>query len=228
MFEAILFDLDGTLVDYVDSDIQALRWLHSQTGTKIAFDLFLDTSVEEIMNFHTLVAERKINPLLMHEFRLKNTLIRHGINWDNHFINLYRKKLIELCIPFAGVEKLLSGIQKKVKTGLITNAYDGDEQRDRIRNSGLEPYFDAIIIAGDIGIYKPDPSIFLYALNRINVSPQQALYIGDSVSHDIAGAKSAGMKTVLFSRYSNRDTDITDYCVQEIDGLQTLFNKMGI
>ncbi len=47
MFKAILFDLDGTLVDYVESDIQSLRWLHSHIGANTSFDAFLDTSVED-------------------------------------------------------------------------------------------------------------------------------------------------------------------------------------
>ena len=228
MFEAILFDFDGTLVDFVDSDIRSLQWLHSHIELSIPFDSFLETSVEEIMKFHSLVDEHKIDPLLMHEFRLRNTFIRHNINWNDLYINLYRKKLLELCIPFIGVEKLLSGIKQKVKTGLITNAYDGDEQRERIRNAGLETYFDVIVVAGDIGIFKPDSSIFLYALKCINVSPNQALYIGDSVSYDIIGAKSAGMKTALFSRNSDSDTNIADYFIQGIDGLQTFFDQVGI
>jgi len=228
MFEAILFDFDGTLVNFVDSDIQSLKWLHSHTGSTVCFDDFLETSVDEIMRFHRLVAENKIDPLLMHEFRLKNTFIRNEMAWKDDYVNFYRNKLLGTCTPFKGGGKLLSGVKQKVKTGLITNAYDGEEQRERIRNSGLEAYFDLIVIAGDIGIYKPDPSIFFYALNRINVVPGKALYIGDSVTHDIVGAKSAGMKTALFSEHSNRDTDVADYIIGGVDELQDLLNQVVV
>ena len=227
MLEAILFDLDGTLVDYVDTDIRSLLWLHSHLGLRIPFDRFLDTAVEEIMNFHELVDTEKIDPLSMHEYRLKNTFNRHNIKWDDLFIELYRKKLIELCIPFRGVAKLLSCIKKKVKTGIVSNAYDGTEQRARIRNAGIEDLFDFIVIAGDIGIYKPDPAIFSYALSYLNVSPDHALYIGDSVAYDIVGAKSAGMKTILINKNTTRDANNTaDYFVLGIDGLQSLFNQL--
>ncbi|NKQ35771.1 MAG: hypothetical protein HF973_09175 [Chloroflexi bacterium] len=79
MFEAILFDFDGTLVDFVDSDIQSLRWLHSYTGSPVCFDDFLETAVDEIMKFHQLVEANRIDPLLMHEFRLKRTFARHNM-----------------------------------------------------------------------------------------------------------------------------------------------------
>jgi len=95
MFKAILFDFDGTLVDFVASDIQSLKWLHSRTDSAIEFDGFLETSVDEIMRFHELVTKKEIDPLLMHEFRLRNTFARHNITWNNNYITLYRNKLLE-------------------------------------------------------------------------------------------------------------------------------------
>ncbi|MCP4367844.1 MAG: HAD family hydrolase [Deltaproteobacteria bacterium] len=226
MFEAILFDFDGTLVDFVASDIQSLKCLHTHINSSVCFDDFLNTSVDEIMSFHRLVAEHKIDPLVMHKFRLQNTFSRHNLAWDDEYVDFYQDKLLKTCTPFNGVEKLLSGVKQKVKTGLITNAYDGQEQGERIRSSGLEIYFDLIVIAGDIGLYKPDISIFLYALNRLNVAPDRALYVGDSIKYDIVGAKAAGMKTTLFSKQSNRDCNVADYNVKGIDELQALFDRV--
>lgn len=226
MINAILFDFDGTLVDYVDTDICSLRWLHSHLGLSIPFETFLDTAVEEIMNFHELVDKKKIDPLSMHRFRLKRTFARYNLEWNDLFIELYQKRLIEQCTPFWGVEKLLSGIRKKVKTGIVSNAYDGFEQRERIRNSGIEDLFDVIIIAGDLGVFKPDPSIFSYALNCLNVSANQAVYVGDSVYYDVAGAKSAGMKTVLFNISRKKDSYVADYFALGIGELEEIFNQL--
>jgi HAD superfamily hydrolase (TIGR01509 family) len=225
MFKAILFDFDGTLVDFVASDIHSLKWLHSHLDSTVGFDDFLETSVDEIMRFHHLVTKQEVDPLLMHEFRLRNTFIRHKMAWDDDYVALYRNKLFETCVPFDGVEQLLAAVKRKTRTGLITNAYDAIEQRERIRSSGLEAYFDVIVIAGDIGIYKPDPSIFLYALSLIEAEPDETLYIGDSVTHDIVGAKSAGMKAVLLGKQSNRGAGIADYVVSGIDELQELLGQ---
>jgi HAD superfamily hydrolase (TIGR01509 family) len=225
MFKAILFDFDGTLVDFVASDIHSLKWLHSHLDSMLEFDDFLETSVDEIMKFHHLVTKEEVDPLLMHEFRLRNTFMRHKMAWDDDYVALYRNQLFETCVPFDGVVQLLAEVKRKTKTGLITNAYDGKEQRERIRRSGLEDYFNVIVIAGDIGTYKPDPSIFLYALSLMDVEPNDALYIGDSITHDIVGAKSAGMQAVLLGKESNRGNGIADYVVSGIGELQELLER---
>jgi HAD superfamily hydrolase (TIGR01549 family) len=178
------------------------------------------------MHFHNLVAEHKIDPLQMHRFRLMNTFARYHIVWNDAYLTDYRKKLVELSIPFSGVKPLLSRIKNKVKVGLITNAYNGAEQRERIRYSGLESFFDVITIAGEIGVYKPDPSLFLYALNCVDIAPGKALYIGDSVAYDVVGAKTAGMGTVLFSRQPQSNNDIADYTVQNMEKLKGLLDQL--
>lgn len=83
MFEAIIFDFDGTLVDFIDSDMQSLRHLHSKTGTAVPFPDFFETAVEVIMRFHDLVDAAKIDPLSMHQYRLMNTCLKHKIPWDD-------------------------------------------------------------------------------------------------------------------------------------------------
>jgi HAD superfamily hydrolase (TIGR01509 family) len=225
MFQAILFDFDGTLVDFVAADIQSLKWLYSRTGSTVDFDDFLETAVAEIMRFHDLVTQNKIDPLLMHPFRLRNSFARHKITWHDDYLALYRSKLLELCIPFAGVEELLAAVKRKTKTGLITNAYDAIEQKERIRSSGLDIYFDTIVIAGEIDIYKPDPAIFVHALAHMEAQPDKSLYVGDSITHDIIGANSAGMKTVLLSQKAKRSSDIADYVVNGIGELQWLLEQ---
>lgn len=226
MLEAVLFDFDGTLVDFVAADLHSLRRLHAHVGATVCLDEFLETAVEEIMKFHALVAEKQIDPLTMHSFRLRNTFARHGLAWQDRYVGWYQKTLLEAGLPFPGVEKLLGEVRQKAKTGLITNAYDGEEQRQRIQRAGLEAYFDTIVVACDIGLYKPDPAIFLHTLERLQVAPGNALYVGDSVAHDISGAKAAGMKTVLFSPHAPRETPLADYCVQGIAALQALLEHI--
>jgi len=226
MLEAVLFDFDGTLVDYIDSDIKSLERLHAHTGSSVSFDAFLETSVNEIMKFHDLVDNGEIDPLLMHDFRLKNTLAKYEMPWNSDYIDVYKKELIRTCTPFDGVENLLSEIGQKVKTGLITNAYDSEEQRTRIRGAGLEDYFDFIAVAGEVGMYKPDPSLFLHSLRCMNVAPGNALYIGDSITYDIDGAKAAGMKTILFSNSSTVNSEHADYVISGVEALHDLLKQL--
>ena len=133
---------------------------------------------------------------------------------------------MDLCIPYVGVEELLVNLVPKVKTGLITNAYDSVEQRKRLHHAGLQHHFDVIVIAGEFGLRKPEPAIFLHTLEQLNVAPENALYVGDSIEHDIIGSKKAGMETVLIDHKLKPESAIADHCVQGIEELQTLLGSL--
>lgn len=226
MIEAIIFDFDGTLVDYVDSDMKSLKHLHSVAEAKVSFDEFFETAVDEIMEFHRLVDQRLIDPLLLHRFRLEKTFKAHGMRWDDSALEVYKAEFFRTCVPFDGVVEILVQLREIFKLGLITNAYDGVEQRKRIAFSGLHNYFDEILIAGDVGVYKPDPKIFHTLLNRIGVVPENAIYIGDSIKHDVAGANAAGMKSVLFSKSSEKLISEAHFHVHGVEGLETLASEL--
>lgn len=226
MIEALGFDFDGTLVDYVDSDIKSLKHLHTVMEAKVSFDEFLEAAVDEIMQFHRLVDQRLIDPLLMHRYRLENTFQACGMQWDDSALEIYRSEFFRTCVPFDGVVEVLAQLRERFKLGIITNAYDGEEQRKRIAVSGLHDYFDEILISGDVGVYKPDPKIFHMLLNRIGVVPEKALYVGDSIKYDVAGANFAGMKSVLFSKNSKRLSSEANFHVHGVEGLKSLASEL--
>jgi putative hydrolase of the HAD superfamily len=66
---------------------------------------------------------------------------------------------------------------------------------------GLESYLDVIVTAEDVGADKPDPPIFLAALERAGVDASEAVYIGDQYETDIVGARGVGIKPILIDRY---------------------------
>lgn len=75
--------------------------------------------------------------------------------------------------------------------GVVTNRhYGGPPFQEDIRDLGLLNYFDSahMAISADLGVRKPNPAIFLHALNGLGFSPQQAAMVGDSLSADIGGA----------------------------------------
>jgi putative hydrolase of the HAD superfamily len=64
---------------------------------------------------------------------------------------------------------------------------------------GLLHYFNPIIVSGDYGYRKPDPRLFQKALDALQVRPEQALFFGNDLFHDISGAQQVGMKAILVS-----------------------------
>lgn len=62
---------------------------------------------------------------------------------------------------------------------------------------GLARYFEFALAAGDFEVWKPDPAVFQHALQRMDVNPEQAIYVGDNYYADIIGSQQAGMQPVL-------------------------------
>ena len=84
-------------------------------------------------------------------------------------------------------------------TGIITNG-PSDVQWGEVRAVGLEERVDRVIVAGDVGAFKPDPRIFEAALEGLGIPPQSAVFIGNSADHDVAGALQASWSAIWLNR----------------------------
>ena len=96
---------------------------------------------------------------------------------------------------FDGVRELLRDLRAAgYRLALLTNGLS-DAQWDKIRSLEIEPCFDAIAVAGDTGLYKPDRRAFAALLDRLHAKPHRSLFVGDSYETDIVGAHAAGLAT---------------------------------
>ncbi|MFW2339048.1 MAG: HAD family hydrolase, partial [Acidimicrobiia bacterium] len=89
---------------------------------------------------------------------------------------------------------VLEELAGKYRTALLTNGNTDPAQY------GLDRYLDPIVHAATEGVAKPDPAIFSILLERAGVEAHEAVYIGDSLSDDVAGGKSAGIRSIWLNR----------------------------
>jgi putative hydrolase of the HAD superfamily len=71
---------------------------------------------------------------------------------------------------------------------------------DVLERTELRALVDAVVISAELGVAKPDPAIFRAALGRLGASADGAVHVGDSLEHDVAGARAAGLEAVLVVR----------------------------
>jgi putative hydrolase of the HAD superfamily len=71
---------------------------------------------------------------------------------------------------------------------------------DVLERTGLRALVDVVVISAVLGAAKPDPAIFCAALDRLGATASDAIHVGDSVEHDVAGARAAGVEAVLVAR----------------------------
>jgi HAD superfamily hydrolase (TIGR01509 family) len=94
-------------------------------------------------------------------------------------------------------ESLVRLRQAGLRLGVVSNS-DGRVE-EALEAAGLLAYFDVVIDSARVGVEKPDPRIFHAALSALNVSPADALFVGDLYEVDILGARAAGMDAVLLA-----------------------------
>lgn len=97
-----------------------------------------------------------------------------------------------------GAEQALNQLSEDFRLGMVTNGIS-DVQRTKIDNSGIEQYFDAIVISGELAIGKPQPEIYQHALNLLGAKPNETIMVGDSFPRDVLGSQAQGIRGVWIS-----------------------------
>lgn len=116
-----------------------------------------------------------------------------------HVSQAYYRTWVSHLKLFPEVREVLAALCGRFQLGIISNG-PSDLQRYKLKLFDLERAFDPIVISGEVGVAKPDPQIFRHALELAQVSPTEALYVGDSPVYDITGAKGVGMGMIWVNR----------------------------
>ncbi|MCL7417978.1 MAG: HAD family hydrolase [Halalkalicoccus sp.] len=107
----------------------------------------------------------------------------------------YRNAIADSLEPVAGAESLIEDLRQRYAVGLLTNG-PVVAQRDKLRTLGWEGLFDAAVITGELEAGKPHPRAFEAILGALEIPPEEAVYVGDSVEADVTGASEIGMTVV--------------------------------
>lgn len=203
----LFFDLDRTLWDFEKNSELALHELfHS---------LELDKNIPDFEEFHVAYKQKnaelwklygsgKLTKEELRTSRFKVTLEAFGVR-DPAIINQMSDGYVEISPKqtalFPGAIQTLSELQKSgFAMHIITNGFK-EVQYIKLENSGLAPFFDAVICSEEVGKNKPSPDIFHFALKKAGASSVKSVMIGDDPEVDIYGALNAGLKGILFDPY---------------------------
>lgn len=226
--KAVFFDFDNTMVDYVQSDVDSLQKVAEVLPVTLDTNAFFNIAVEQIMKFHDLVSREQVEPQDMHKYRLSNTLQHFAVEWKQEYLDIYLQHFIKSTVCFSGVEKVTKYLYGKVKLGIVSNAYNSKEQKQRISNTGIADYFDDIVVCADINAYKPAKEAFLYLVDRYGLMPTECLYIGDSEEYDIKGAQNAGLYTVKMFHNPLKSNSAANFVCEDFEDLFVLLaEKLG-
>jgi putative hydrolase of the HAD superfamily len=192
MIDAVLFDLDETLLDRTTS-LQGFLAdqfdRHGQILGSVNFADWRDRFLALDQRGH--VHKKMVYPAILTEFG-GDAAAEHSLFSD------YELRCSAFAIPFDGMAETLHTIRALgLPMGIVTNG-ETDFQTRHIEALGLDDLVQTVLISQREGLRKPAPDLFLRAANRLNVSPSRCLFVGDNPVADILGAAATGMKTAWF------------------------------
>lgn len=201
--EAVLFDLDETLLDRTATLTEFLKSQYAsyrdQLGD-VSCREWINTFLE--MDNYGEVRKRVVYPAILREFG-GNFEIAQFLDDDYH----------DRCVAFARGAERLQQVLKIIRASgrrlaIVTNG-ETKNQSKYIEKLGLYEMVDAVLISEAEGLRKPDPGLFVRAADLVKVSPQRCLFVGDNPIADMAGANAAGMSTAWLRRKRTWPSDIT-------------------
>ena len=137
----------------------------------------------------------------------QRALASHGVDdpeFAQQLAERFREERRKRNVPFADAAEVLPLLARRLRLALVTNGAP-DLQHFKVDAAGLRPYFQTVVVTGEVGIGKPDPRPFRVALQRLGCEPARAAMVGNSLRADIAGAQRAGVRAIWLNRDGDAD-----------------------
>ena len=192
---AVLWDLDGTLVD--SEEFHWLSWRDTMRpeGVELTYEQFLASFGQR---------NDRILPAWLGADVDGGRVLRIGDDKESEF-----RRLAEVhgLVPLPGAREWLSRLKAAGWKQAIASSAPRPNVEMMLRVAGLSEGFDAIVSADDVTIGKPDPQVFLKAAEKLQVPPSRCIVVEDAVA-GIEGARRAGMRSIGVTKNARLDADL--------------------
>jgi HAD superfamily hydrolase (TIGR01509 family) len=194
MVKAVIFDLDGTLVDTKSAVVKSFQRVLREVGCVVSDD-FLERRIGIGTKKTIIAAFRECNIRF-------NVLMLDTVSKEKIRIQRELTKIVSL---FDGVIELLDALYGRARIALATMS--NRKVVDKILSEkGIETYFDVVVTGDEVSNTKPDPEVFLLSARKMEIKSEDCVVIEDSV-FGVKAAKEANMKCIAVSSgvYSGKE-----------------------
>lgn len=213
--KAVLFDMGNTLIKYdYGAPEEVFQRVLSSLGISRSLDevkkAFLNAEKEaEDINLPSSSGKIKCEDFW---YQWDSLVLKHlKVEENKELPRTVHSKWMDFvnCTLYPEVREVLSELKRReLKVGLISNAYE-EEINLVFERAGLKKATFGIIVGVDtIKKVKPDPDIFRYAIGKLNVKLEEAMFVGDSVDVDYKGAENAGIYALLIDRTEKQQSGL--------------------
>jgi len=195
MYRAVIFDVDGTLVDSNDAHAQAWVEALSEHGRHVEF-----ARVRPLIGMGSDKLLPEVSGLAADSREGEAIIRRRG--------EIFRQRFVPRLQPTRGARELVEWIHDDgLKLYVATSAKD-EELQPLLRVAGADEYMEATTSSDDADRSKPDPDIVVAALQRTGRPKSEAIMIGDT-PYDVEAARRAGINIIVLRSGGWRDRDLT-------------------
>ncbi|MBE6547020.1 MAG: noncanonical pyrimidine nucleotidase, YjjG family [Ruminococcaceae bacterium] len=198
-YTTVLFDADGTLLDFLRSEKESVAQTLSDMGLSPTEEMLtVYSAINDSLWKRLERGEIEKQVLFYHRFEL--LFAEYGLHADPKETAVrYMTHLSGKGYVLAGAKELCQCLYGAVRLYLVTNGTESI-QRGRWANSGLSPYFEDVFISDVIGYEKPDHRYFEYVAAHIpDFRRENTLLVGDSLTSDIPGGIGFGIDTCFYN-----------------------------
>jgi putative hydrolase of the HAD superfamily len=203
--KAVLFDFIGTLVSVrgYSLEVSKMKLYRAlcEAGFNVEHERFLDAYTKAHEKYRVIRYQQLVEVtnaiwisdalnLLGFETSPEDSRIKTAVNifFEDYLDSLKTRKCAKKLLKALSVENY--------KLGLVSNFTYAPLIYGALRKTGLNGFFDAVLVSADVGWRKPHVRIFEEALKRLGVKAEEAVYVGDSPEEDVKGAKQLGIRTI--------------------------------
>ena len=199
---AVLFDLDGTLIEHtrpiIDLCAETFDAFSGQLAA-LSSDRFWETFWPKNHDLWYMVVDGVLGGDVARHYSFVNTLraLKADENLAGPMLEDWEGRIMAATRLFEDTLPTLDRLRAAgLRLGIVTNGFTTVQTR-KIRHHGLESQVDFALIAEAVGCYKPARGMFDLALAQAGVSAPRAVFVGDTPSSDVEGARKAGLHSVL-------------------------------
>lgn len=203
-YTTVLLDFDDTLIDTQGYAQKCLQGIYADYNIESYYPTFEDFYLVYNTNTHSLweqyalgnigkqalINGRFYKPFEGFENATKEYLDR--MNRD------FMSRVVHIDYYIDGAKLLLEYLKAKYKVIMISNGFK-ELQYDKLDSVGFTPYFDEVVLSDEVGVNKPHPDIFHFAMEKAEATAEETIMIGDSYLADIKGAMNSGIDQIWYN-----------------------------
>ncbi len=220
-YKHIYFDLDRTLWDFENNSLEALMDIYHKYKLEQHFSDGKDfVSTYHLHNERLWEQYREGNltknilrskrfRLCLEDRKVKDHKLAATIGDEYLLLSTIKTRL------FPNTHEILVYLKERYHLYILTNGFR-ETQLSKLKNCGLEIYFEKVFTSETIGVNKPNQKIFEWAVNSVNARKSECLMIGDDEKVDIIGAKQFGMDTVFFNPAEREYSVKPEYVIKDL------------